>query len=159
MSENNNRELTITRIFDAPRELVFKAWTDPGLVAQWWGPEGVTNPVCNLDVQPGGAIEIVMLAGEQLGELKGSEWPMKGTFQEISPPEKIVYTSSAIMDGKPIIESTNTVTFEEVDGKTKLTLTVIVTKATPEAEGPLSGMKIGWSQSIDKLAKLIAEQA
>jgi uncharacterized protein YndB with AHSA1/START domain len=158
MTENSNRELTIVRVFDAPRELVFRAWTEPELMAQWWGPHGVTNPTCELDVKPGGAIHIVMLAGEELGDLKGSEWPMKGTFQEVAPPEKLVYTSSAIMDDKPIIESTNTVTFEEVDGKTKLTLHVLVTHATPEAEGPLSGMEMGWSQSIDKLAKLVAEQ-
>lgn len=156
MSENSNRELTITRVFNAPREAVFKAWTDPALLAQWWGPTGVTNPVCEVDVRPGGAINIVMLAGEELGELKGSKWPMTGTFQEITPPEKLVYVSSAIMDDKPILECTNTVTFEEHEGQTKLTLHIVVTKTTPEAAGPLAGMEMGWSQSIDKLAKLIA---
>ncbi len=54
------RELNITRIFDAPRSLVFKMWTDPKHVAQWWGPKGFTNPVCERDVRPGGALRIVM---------------------------------------------------------------------------------------------------
>jgi uncharacterized protein YndB with AHSA1/START domain len=96
-----------------------------------------------------------MLAGEELGELKGSEWPTRGTFQEVTSPQKLVYTASAIMDDKPIIESVNTVTFEELEGKTKVTLHVLVTKATAEAEEPLSGMSIGWNQSIDKLAELV----
>lgn len=153
--QEDNRELTIVRVFDAPRDVVFKAWTDPDIFAQWWGPDGVTNPTCVFEAKPGGKIDIVMLAGSELGEMEGSEWPMRGTVQEIVPPEKLVYTSSAIMDNKPILGGLNTVTFEDQDGKTKMTLHVSITSVTPEAEGPLSGMKIGWSQSIDKLAKLI----
>jgi uncharacterized protein YndB with AHSA1/START domain len=155
MVKSNNRELMLIRVFDAPREQVFNAWTNPDRVAQWWGPNGVTNPVCTLDARPGGVIDIVMLAGEELGDLKGSEWPLKGVFQEVTSPEKLVYTSSAIIDGKPIIESTTAVTFEEHEGKTQMTLQVTVTKATPEAEGPLAGMEMGWSQSLDKLVRLV----
>ncbi|HUD07156.1 MAG TPA: SRPBCC domain-containing protein [Candidatus Saccharimonadales bacterium] len=155
MSDDDNRELTITRVFNAPREKVFKAWTDPSLVAKWWGPEGVTNPTCEWDAQPGGAIDVVMLAGEELGDLQGSKWPMKGVFQEVTSPEKLVYSSSAIMEGKPILDCLNTVTFEEDDAGTKMTLHIVVTKVTPEAEGPLAGMKMGWTQSIDKLARLL----
>jgi len=155
MTAENKRELTIVRVFNAPRELVYKAWTDPKLLAQWWGPQGVTNPKCEVDARPGGAIDIVMLAGVELGDLQGSEWPMAGVFQEVISPEKLVYTSSAIMDNKPILETTNTVTFEEYEGKTKLTLHVLVTQATPEADGPLAGMEMGWNQSIDKLASLV----
>lgn len=151
----NNKELTIIRVFNAPREKVFKAWTEPELVAKWWGPKGVTNPTCEWDARPGGVIDVVMLAGEELGDLKGSEWPMKGTFREVDPPNRLVYTSSAIMDNKPILECTNTVIFEEQDGKTKMILKIVVTKASPEAEGPLSGMEIGWNQSIDKLAAFV----
>lgn len=156
MTENNNRELIIERVFDAPREKVFNAWIKPELVSQWWGPNGVTNPVCNIDARPGGKLRIVMLAGEELGNLRGSEWPVEGTFQEVLPPEKIVYAATAILDNKPIMESINTITFEESGGKTKMRLHVVVTNATPEAEGPLSGMSAGWTQSIDKLAKQIS---
>jgi uncharacterized protein YndB with AHSA1/START domain len=155
MSESDQKQLTIVRVINAPREQIFKAWTDPTLVAQWWGPDGVTNPVCQLDVRPGGVIDIVMLAGPELGELRGSKWPMTGVFQEITPPTKLVYVSSAIMDGKPILECLNTVTFEEQEGQTKMTLQIVVTKATPEAEGPLAGMSAGWNQSIGKLVKLL----
>lgn len=153
--EENSRELTIVRVLDAPREQVFKTWTDPELLAKWWGPNGVTSTARKLDLKPGGLIDIVMLAGDELGNLKGSEWPMTGVFQEIDPPSKLVYNSSAIMDNKPILDSHNTVTFEEENGKTKLTLRIVVTRVTAEAKGPLSGMKMGWTQSIDKLVKLV----
>jgi uncharacterized protein YndB with AHSA1/START domain len=156
MADSTNIELTINRLFSAPREQVFKAWTDPTLVAKWWGPHGVTNPTCEVDARPGGKINIVMLAGEELGELKGAEWPMEGVFQEVTPPEKLVYSSSAIMDGKPILQTINTVTFEEAgNNQTMMTLHVVVTEATAEAEAPLAGMNMGWSQSVDKLAVLL----
>jgi uncharacterized protein YndB with AHSA1/START domain len=155
MTEESKHNLLIIKMLDAPLERVWRAWTDPRELQKWWGPRGVTNPVCTWEARAGGQIEIVMLAGEELGDLKGSEWPMKGTFQEITPFQKLVYTSSAIMNGKPIIESINTVTFEEQNGKTKMTLRVVITSATLEAEGPLAGMESGWNQSIDKLVEIL----
>lgn len=152
---DNKHELNITRTFDAPRDKVWRAWTDPSELQKWWGPRGVTNPTCEWQATPGGNIHIVMLAGESLGDMAGQEWPMRGTFQKIVPQEKLVFTSQAIMDGKPILENLITVTFAEIDGKTEMNLHVVVTKTTPEAEGPLSGMKIGWTQSIDKLEELV----
>jgi uncharacterized protein YndB with AHSA1/START domain len=149
------RALEIVHLFNAPRARVFEAWTNPEILAQWWGPNGVTNPVCKLDLRPGGTIEIVMLAGDSLGVLKGTEWPMKGIFQEIISPSKLVYTSSAVVDGEPLFDCLNTITFEEDGNQTKMTLKVKVTRMTPAADGPLSGMQIGWSQSIDKLDVLI----
>jgi len=153
MPEASKHDLLIIRVLDAPLERVWRAWTDPQELQKWWGPRGVTNPVCTWEARAGGKIDIVMLAGEELGNLKGSEWPMNGTFQEVTPPNKLVYTSSAIMNNKSIIESTNTVTLEEHDGKTKLTFHIVITKATPEAEGPLAGMETGWNQAIDKLTE------
>lgn len=157
--------MVIERIFDAPREVVWKAWTDPAMMAEWWGPRGVTNPVCDIDVRPGGVIHVVMLAGKDLGELAGNEWPMKGNFQEIVPPDpskpaaqaRLVFTSDAVYDahGEPQLMNLNTVILEEHDGKTKLTLHVVVVKAGVGTEGPLSGMKVGWSQSLDKLEGLL----
>src|SRR5471030_3335358 len=80
------REFVITREFDAPRELVFKAWTDPKHLAQWWGPRGFTNPVCEWDVRPGGKIYDVMRAPN------GVDYPMGGEFCEIVPPERLVFS-------------------------------------------------------------------
>lgn len=65
------KEFTITRMFDAPRELVWKAWTDQKLIRKWWGPRGVTNPTCEWDARPGGKIDLVMLAGKELGQFAG----------------------------------------------------------------------------------------
>ncbi len=157
-----SRELTLVRVFDAPRDLVFQAWTDPALLAQWWGPDGVTNPVCELDSRPQGAFHIVMLAGDSLGELKGSRWPTRGVFLEVLPPERLVFTATAFFDehGKnPQLENLNTVTFEDLGGKTRVTLHVVVRKASPAMEAPLSGMPIGWSQSLGRLATLLTSIA
>lgn len=147
------KELIIERTLNAPRERVFKAWIDPVQVAAWWGPSGVTNPTCEIDPRPGGMIHIVMLAGKELGDLAGNEWPMTGVVKEIIEPEKFVFTTTAIMNDKPILETLNTITLEEYGDKTKMKLHILVTKETPEAAGPLSGMEMGWNQSLDKLTK------
>ena len=110
------RELVIARIIDAPPRLVFKAWTDPKQMAQWWGPKGFTNPVCEMDVRVGGALRIVMRSPE------GNEHPMTGIFREIVEPERLVFTTVALdARGKHLLEGVATVTFEDQGGKTKLT--------------------------------------
>ena len=81
------RELSLTRVFNAPRDLVFKAWTERERLQRWWGPKGFTNPVCNVDVRPGGAIEIHMKGPD------GDVYPMKGEFKEIVPPGAVGFHS------------------------------------------------------------------
>jgi uncharacterized protein YndB with AHSA1/START domain len=148
-------ELTITRVLNASRERVWHAWTDEKELAKWWGPRGVTTPICEWDARPEGAINITMLAGPELGGLAGQKWPMIGTVKEVVPMERLVFTGSPTVDGNLILENLCTVVFEESDGKTKMTLHIIVTKTTPQAEGPLQGMEAGWTQSIDKLEELL----
>jgi len=144
-------ELRITRTFAAPRSLVFKAWTDPAQVAQWWGPAGFTNPVCEVDARPGGAMRIHMRGPD------GAVYPMTAVFSEIVEPERIVFTTAAHVDesGEALFEVLNTVTFAEQGGKT--TLTVVARPLDPPADAApyLSGMEQGWSQSIDRLAEFI----
>ena len=151
-ASSNKGELIITRILDAPRQLVFKAWTDPKHVAQWWGPKGFTNPVCELDARPGGAIRIDMRGPD------GVVYPMKGVFRDIVEPERIVMTTTAFDDdeGNPQLEALATATFVEHEGKTTLTLHGVVVKATPAVDGALAGMGEGWNQSLDRLADLLA---
>jgi uncharacterized protein YndB with AHSA1/START domain len=151
-TKSGQREVVFTRILDAPREVVFKAWTDPEQMAQWWGPRYFTNPVCEMDVRPGGAILIHMRGPD------GVVYPMKGTFHEVVEPERLVFTSSALEDdeGNPQLEDLTTVTFEEEDGKTRLTVRAVVTKATPAAAGALEGMEEGWSQSLDRLTEFLS---
>jgi uncharacterized protein YndB with AHSA1/START domain len=149
---NEERELVLTRVFDAPRELVFKAWTDPKQVAQWWGPHRFTNPVCDLDVRPGGAIRIHMRGPD------GTVYPMTGVYNEVVEPERLVFTSAALdADGNPMFEVLTTVTFAEQGGKTKQIMRARVIKSTAEAAPYIKGMEAGWTQSLERLAESLAK--
>lgn len=155
---NEPRELKITRTFNAPRELVWKAWTDQKIIQKWWGPRGVTNPTCEWDARPGGKIYIVMLAGKELGPAEGMKWPMKGTFKEVTPKNRLVFVGGALDDvdrsSDTFIENEVTVDFEDLGDKTKMNLHLVVTKVTgPKAPGALQGMTMGWNQQIDKLGE------
>jgi uncharacterized protein YndB with AHSA1/START domain len=152
---DTQKEFVIVREYDAPPEKVFKAWTDPALVTQWWGPEGVFTPICEVDARPGGFIHIVMEAGETMGEYKGTQWPMEGKFEEIEEPSKIVFTSNAVNEGKDFFQHRTTVTFDEKDGKTKMTVHVAVTKMLPGSEFAVAGMEQGWNSQFDKLGKFL----
>jgi uncharacterized protein YndB with AHSA1/START domain len=145
------RKLVLTRVFDAPRSLVYKAWTDPQQLAQWWGPTGFTNPVCELDLKPYGEIRIDMRGPD------GTVYPMAGAFREIAEPERLVFTSAALDgNGKPMFENLNTVTFEEFEGsKTLLTIKVNVLWESEAAAPALAGMSLGWSLTIDRLADFV----
>ena len=144
------RNVIISRMFDAPRELVFKAWTDPAHMAAWWGPKGFTNPVCEMDVRVGGSLRIVMRAPD------GREHPMTGTFREIIAPQRLVFLCVAVdSNEQPLLESLTTVTFEEVDGKTKVTVQADAVGLAPIAPQMLAGMEVGWTQSIDRLGDLV----
>src|SRR5579871_5511985 len=151
------RELVLTRTFDAPRSVVFKAWTDPKHLTAWWGPKGFTNPVCEVDVRPGGAIRIVMRAPADAPASVRGDHPMSGVFHEVVVPERLVFTSAVDdANGERVLEVLNTVTFEERAGKTTLTLHASVVKATEKATGMLAGMEMGWSQSLDRLVDLVS---
>jgi uncharacterized protein YndB with AHSA1/START domain len=140
------RELVIARVIEAPRALVFKMWTDPTHVAQWWGPHGFTNPLCKLDVRPGGAIRIDMRGPD------GRVYPMTGVYQEIIEPQRLVFTSAALDEnGKPLFDVLNTVTFADQGGKTIQTLRARVVKSTAGAAPYLEGMGAGWTQSLERL--------
>jgi uncharacterized protein YndB with AHSA1/START domain len=147
------KELTFTRMLDAPRELVFRAWTDPAHLARWWGPRGFTNPVCQLDARPGGTIRIDMLGPD------GRYFLMGGEYREIVPPERLVFTITAVRNagGEPELVNVNTVTFEPADGKTRLTFRTQVLKAGPGSEEFMAGMEEGWSQTLDRLGEEIAK--
>ncbi|MFZ0637662.1 MAG: SRPBCC domain-containing protein [Candidatus Acidiferrales bacterium] len=148
--EGEKPAVIMTRVFDAPRELVFKAWTDAKQVAQWWGPTGFTNPVCELDARPGGAIRIDMRGPD------GTVYPMTGAFEEIVEPERLVFTSAAMdKDGKALFVNRNVVTFAEEGGKTRVRLHARVVKTTPAAAPYLGGMEEGWALTLDRLGAYV----
>ena len=142
------RELIITRIFDAPRELVFRAWTDPQHMARWWGPKHFTSRVEKMDVKPGGAWRIIMCAPD------GAEHPAQGVYREILEPQRLVFTNDAVdKDGNVIIAGFTTVTFDDQNGKTKLTLETRGVAKVAYAAQYLQGMEMGWTQSLERLGE------
>ena len=148
--------LVITRVFDAPRDLVWKAWTEPQRFVRWWGPKGFTTPVCKIDLRVGGEYLNCMRSSE------GQDYWSKGVFREIVAPERLVMTDSFAdkkgnivpashygMSGDWPLEMLITVTFEEGGGKTKLTLQHVGLPAGENRD--MAGA--GWRESFDKLAE------
>lgn len=146
--------LTLTRVFDAPRERVFQAWTEPEHLALWWGAEGSALLVCEVDVRPGGAIRMSMWGAD------GTAHPMKGVYMEIVPPRRIVFVASPL-DGedKPLFKALITVTLSARDGRTRLALRARVIKATAVAAPHLADWEMGWAQCLARLAALLARPA
>jgi uncharacterized protein YndB with AHSA1/START domain len=146
-------ELTFTRTFEAPRELVFKVWTDPYHVAQWWGPHGYTIPVSRLDPRPGGLFEVHMLGAD------GLLLPCIGEFRETVAPRRIVFTSNLVApDGRNLIEALNTITLDEEGQTTRMTLHIKVLSAVPEVADKLGEMEEGWNQSLERFEAELIQQ-
>ena len=149
------RTLVTTRIFDAPRERVYKAWTDPKQLAQWFPPEGFTAPVCQLDVRVGGAIRIDMKGPE--GEpFNGALFPGKGVYREVVPNERLAFTLAPEIGGRTMPTVLMTVQFEDQAGKTKLTIHQTLDTVADYEEMVKTGMKQGIAESLGKLAGVLS---
>jgi uncharacterized protein YndB with AHSA1/START domain len=147
----SDREIVMTRVFDAPRSLVFDAFTNPEHLPHWMlGPEGWTMPVCEIDLRPGGAWRFVWRKSD------GSEMEMGGVYQEVAPPERLVNTESW---GPEWPETVNTLTLSEEDGKTRVTSTVLYPSQEARDAALQTGMKDGASMSFDRLAEYLRTQA
>ncbi len=152
--------LVITRVFDAPRELVFKAWSEPERLMRWWGPKGYTTPVAKIDFRVGGKFLNCMRAPD------GKDFWSTGVYEEIVVPERIVCTDSfsdaegnvvsashyGMTDDIPL-EMRISVTFEDQGGKTKMTLRHV---GLPAGENR-DGANQGWNEFFDKLAEYVAK--
>lgn len=157
------REFKITRVFNAPRELVFQAWTDPKYVKQWWGPAGFTCPYCEIDFRVGGRFHFCMQAPS------GEKYWNVGTYREIVVPEKIVSSirfSDEEGNARPASyyfgetdcpdEMIDVVTFESLDdGKTRLTLCRNHSEELANKLGEIQG----WNGSLDRFAEVVERQA
>jgi uncharacterized protein YndB with AHSA1/START domain len=130
--------LTVSRTYDAPRALVFSAWSSGERLARWWGPNGFTAPVCNVDFRPGGKLEICMKGF-------GMEHWMRGRFDEIVDQERIVFTVDVEGADAPIH---TVVTFAESAGKTTMT----VRQSVPKHEMMARGQRQGWTEQLERLA-------
>jgi uncharacterized protein YndB with AHSA1/START domain len=143
-----DREIVTTRLFDAPRELVFRAWTDAEHIGEWWGPKGFTTTTHEIDVRPGGAWRFVMHGPD------GVDYDNKIVYLEIVEPERMVYVHGD--EGDPDQFQT-TVTFEEQGAKTKLTLRALFRSAAERDHvvkefGAIEGAK----QTLDRLGAYLA---
>ena len=141
------REVVMTRVFDAPRRLVFDALTKPELLRRWFGPRGWSLVVCEADLKLGGAWRWVLRGPD------GRDMGMRGVYQEITPPERLVSTES--FDDYPG-ESLNTLILSEENGKTTFTITVRYASQEIRDAVIKSGMEHGAAECYDKLAEMLA---
>jgi uncharacterized protein YndB with AHSA1/START domain len=139
------RELTIKRFFNAPKKLVYSAWTEPEKLMKWWCPTGFSTPVCRIDFRPGGEFYTEMQAPE------GWRHPMTAKYTEVMPHDMLAFTFEAVHDEKTALTGTTTVTFAEQGAGTLLTMHTRAVGKMAIAEQMLAGMEAGWSQSFDKL--------
>jgi uncharacterized protein YndB with AHSA1/START domain len=140
--------ITITRVFDAPRDLVFQAWTDPDHVAKWFGPKGMDTPrdTVEIDLRPGGRIHLTMVQ-----EGSGKEYRIRYEVLEVVEPELLVLRSDPMPEVGLHHHTTTRVELDEEDGKTRMTLT-----DGPYVQEGGGGADACWSSSFDKLEELLA---
>jgi uncharacterized protein YndB with AHSA1/START domain len=145
------RNSTIMRNFASPPDRVFRSWTDPRQMAQWWGPDGFTTRLCEIDLRPGGALWIVAHAPD------GSGHAIVGEFYEVEPPRRLVLTNVQVDDdGNPLLESVITVIFAGGSAFTQMTLQTSTVLVADDATAILAGMPDAWRQRMNRLAERLS---
>ena len=153
-SNNPDREIVISRVFDAPRELVWEAWTNPRHVAQWWGPVGFSTTIEEMDVRPGGAWKQVMHGPD------GTDFPTQSIFSEVVKPERIVFSHAGGKAVGPGVHFVSTWTFEQLGGQTRVTIRMVFPSAADREKvvkefGAIEGGK----QTLARLAEHLPTMA
>lgn len=151
-SSTDKPELTISRTFDAPLELVWRVWTQPEHAKQWWGPDGFSAPRFESDLRAGGAVYIEMQAAD------GTIYPNSGVYEEVIPLERIVFTDVADIDEVPAFSARTVITFEERDGKTTVTAHQTYWNVTEAGKDAIGGAQEGWTQMLNRFAAYLREQ-
>lgn len=149
----NDRQLVLTRLIDAPRDKVYRAWTEPELLTRWFAPKPWTTPRAELDVRPGGSSLVTMRSPE------GKDYPNPGVYLEVVKNERLVftdaYTSAWVPSDKPFM--TVTLTFEDEDGKTRYTATARHWSAADRKAHEEMGFHEGWGQCAQQLEEVARE--
>jgi uncharacterized protein YndB with AHSA1/START domain len=140
---SSKAQLVIKRAFDAPRKLVFKAWTDPKLLVQWWGPRGFTTEVHEMDVRPGGVWRYSMRGPD------GSDFPFDGVYVEVVVPERLVFDGS--IHESPEQRVWTEVTFTDQGGRTEVTVRQFFSFESDATRGASTG----WNQQLDRLQEFL----
>jgi len=155
------KEVEFERTFDTPLETVWQAWTDPNILKQWWGPNDVSIPECEVDLRVGGKIYIVMEAGEAMGPYKGTRWPMDGKYTLVEKNSRLSYIAKAWTEGQEESSEIDQVTelnLSYENGKTRLKLKATINKIGSGAKMAVEGMQSGFNQQLDKLSKFLEKQ-
>jgi len=148
-----DRELVLTRLINAPRAKVYRAWTDPALLKQWFAPKPYTTPIVEIDVRPGGSAYFVMRGPD------GKDLPNRGVYLEVVPNEKLVSTDAYVKAWEPSEKPFMTLilTFEDEDGKTRYTARVRHWSVADREAHEKMGFHEGWGLCTDQLEALIAK--
>jgi uncharacterized protein YndB with AHSA1/START domain len=149
----SDREIVMTRVFEAPRRRVFEAWTEPEHVRRWYGCGTLGLRVCEIDLRVGGSYCYVLQRPD------GMDCALEGTYREIVPPERLVYTEEFVTRGFTSNPALVTVTFTERAGKTTLTVTILHRSREDRDAQLNSGMETGAAESLDRLAGHLATVA
>jgi uncharacterized protein YndB with AHSA1/START domain len=146
-AESGRQDITFMRVFDAPRELVFKAWTDPAMLPKWLGPRRLTMTLIEMDARPGGSWRYVSR------DVDGSEYGFHGVFHDVAPPERVVQTFE--FEGVPGHVSLDTIRFEDIAGQTRIAGQSVF-QSVEDRDGMVqSGMEGGMSEGFDRLDELL----
>lgn len=154
----SQKEIVITRQFDAPRDKVWQAWTEPEKIEKWWGPRGFTTKVAEMNLSPGGKWTYIMQ------DKDGNEYPAEGVFREINAPEQIVTSDEfgdsdenekAAPEGLPT-GMINTTTFEDVAGKTRVTIAIMHQSVEDREKHEEMGVVAGFNEQLDKLVEYLS---
>jgi len=156
MNNRMEKEVVISKLIAAPREALWRAWTDPAHIAQWWGPNGTTIPESTFEPGVGGKLRIVMLAGPELGPMAGQRWPMEGEVQEFVAPERLTFTNNALdTDGNVLLSGFTTVELKEEAASTLMTVVAKAAGDGPRVGAMLGGMEQGWNEQLNKLVTFV----
>lgn len=148
VAAENEPTIVVTRLVDAPRELVWQAWTEPKHIAQWWGPNGFTNTIQAMEVKPGGVWRFVMHGPD------GTDWPNKIVYREVVRPERLVYDHSGEGANDPHRFHV-TVTFADQGGKTRITMASLFPSLDARNAVLKFGAVEGGAQTLDRLANYL----
>jgi len=150
LSLPSDREVRLVRVFDAPRQLVFDAFSKPEFLRRWFGPRGFTMPVCEVDLRVGGGFRFVLRRPD------GTDMGMRGVYREIKAPERSVHEET--FDDWPNATSIVTAVMTEQNGKTTLTATILYPSKEIRDAVIQHGMEAGVAESYDKLAEVLAAE-
>ena len=154
IEETVDREIVVTRVFDAPPELVWEAWTKPEHVVRWWGPRGFTTTIQEMDVRPGGVWRLVMHGPD------GTDYPNRTVFTEVVPPQRLAYTNTGGRKGGPAAQFQMIATFDPEGEKTRVTMRMVFPSAAEREKvvreyGALEGAR----DTMDRLGEHLATVA